>query len=289
MPRCAPYLIPVCCALLLQWLPLPALADPKLVIYPGDAPRYAEYIELLRTALDRTSTDYGPYVLKPADQDMNEARFLVEARSGTLINVVWSATSIEKEKTLLPVRIPLEKGLLGYRIGLIRAGSQARFDQVKTAQDLLPFEFGLGPGWGDIDVYQAAGFKVQLAPYEELFAMTAFGRFDYFSRGVNEVFAEFDVRQSQTPNLEIEQGILLHYPYPFYFFVTPTDPKLAERIERGLQRMLADGSFDLIFHKYNNAAIKRANFSKRRLIELPNRNLPPQTPLRDARLWYRPR
>ncbi|MFZ5841381.1 MAG: amino acid ABC transporter substrate-binding protein [Pseudomonadota bacterium] len=262
--------------------------SPKLVIYPGDSPRYAEYIELLRTALDRTRKDYGEYRLQPAAQEMNESRFLIEARTGERINLVWSATSIEKEKTLIPVRIPLGKGLLGFRIGIIRAGNQQRFDNVETVADLQQFEFGLGHGWGDVGIYKAAGLRVQLAPYEDLFSMTAMGRFDYFSRGVNEIFSELEAQKSKTPTLTIEQRLLLHYPYPFYFFVTPTDPDLAKRIENGLERMLSDGSFDEIFYKHNSRAIKLANMGKRRIIELKNPTLPPETPLSDKRLWYKP-
>ena len=39
------------------------------------------------------------------------------------------------------------------------------------------------------------------------------------------------------PDMYIETGLALHVPLPVYFFVTPTKPKLAERIELGLRQI----------------------------------------------------
>lgn len=269
-------------------LNLHAATPPVEVIYPDDHPRYAEYIEILKTALDKTVPEYGAYVMHTAEIKMNETRFLAEAHLGKRVNVVWSATSDEKEKQLLPIRIPLSKGLLGYRIALIRAAQQKKLDSVHNLDDLRQLKFGLGPGWGDVSVYKAAGLPVLIAEYEDLFKMLSFGRFDLFSRGVNEIFSEYQAQKGNLPNLAIEQHLLLYYPYPFYLFVSPQTPALAERIERGMRIMLDDGSFDAIFRKHNRVAIQQADMKHRRIINISNKLLPSKTPLSDARLWYKP-
>ena len=111
---------------------------------------------------------------------------------------------------------------------------------------------------------------------------------DIFSRGVNEIFPEFEKYAAANPNITIEKNMLLYYPYPFYFFVTPSDPELAKRIETGLRQMIKDGSYDAIFWKYNGKVLARARMKERRIIRLKNPNVPPRTPLDDPQLWYMP-
>lgn len=117
-----------------------------IVIYPGDEFRFAEYLETLRTALDKTIASHGPYVLKPASVSMNEDRYLAEARSGKLVNVVWSAATRDNERNLLPVRIPLGKGILGYRIALIHKDNQHMLGQIKSLDDLRNIASALAGG-----------------------------------------------------------------------------------------------------------------------------------------------
>lgn len=261
---------------------------PQAVLYPDDSPRYAEYIDLLRAALDATLATDGPYTLESSGLVMNEARFFEEAARGRGVNVVWGATDAAREKALLPIRIPLSRGLLGYRLFLIRKGDQGRFDQVRTAADLRAFSFGLGFAWGDIPIYQAAGFTVQTSLYDQLFPMLAGGRFDILSRGVNEIFDEFARFSGAEPGLAIEQHLALHYPYPFYFFVSPAQPQLAARIDKGLRTLVRDGRFERIFLRHNQSNIGQARLGERHVIELANPGLPAGTPLGDPRLWFRP-
>lgn len=257
------------------------------VIYPSSNPRFAEYIEILRTALEKSSALYGPYTLRPSAEEMNESRYFIEVISGKNVNVVWGATSIERETHAIPIKIPLAKGLLGYRIGLIHSDLQSRFSQVKTSKELSNFIFGLGIGWGEVPIYRAAGFQVVESNYGNLFKMLNAGRIDYLSRGINEIWGEFEFYSQDNPNISIENTLLLHSIFPYYFFVTPKDKKLAERIEFGMRQMLKDGSYDAIFLKYNKEAINRAQLDKRRIIEIINPNLPPDTP-KDPELWYSP-
>lgn len=276
------------CALALLGLSLPQRASAQEVVYVSDAPRFAEYIELLRTAMERTVSSHGPYTLRPARIDMSETRYLMEARSGELVNVVWSAASREKETQLLPIRIPLGKGLLGYRIAFTAQSQRDAFEQVRTIEDLRHYRFCLGIGWGDVAIYKAAGLPLTLSSYEALFRMTERRHCDLYSRGINEVFDEYERMLPLHPGLAIEPSLLLHYTYPYYFFVSPRHPELAARLEAGLRVMLSDGSFDNIFWKHNATAIQRAGMAQRRVIELPNPDLTPATPLDEARLWYRP-
>lgn len=265
-----------------------AYAAPVSVVYPSDHPRFAEYIEILRAALDRTVSSDGPYAMKCLGVPMEESRYFFTAETTHDVNVVWGAATEERERKLIAIRIPLSKGLLGYRIGLIHSDLQPRFDAVKELRDLKPFTFGLGFGWGEVSIYTNAGFRVVQNRYEHIFRLINEGGIDYFSRGIGEIWGEFGMYSKDNPRISIERSILLHSRYPYYFFVSPGDKNLAARIEKGMRMMIADGSFDRIFWKHNGEAIAKSRMNRRRIIEIPNPDLPSDTPS-DPSLWYRPR
>lgn len=270
-----------------------ASADGVRVIYPAfesaSDTRFRDLVEILDTALKKTIPEFGPYVLVPSITAMTEARYLNEIASGEgSVNIVWSSTSVEREEQLLPIRIPLRKGLLGFRIALISRDKQPLIDQVKTVDDLKKLTVGQGLGWGDVKLYEENGITVMKSQYDNLFRMAGQGRFDLFPRGIGEIFPEYETRAASSPGLVIEKNLLIYYPWPYYFFFNRNDLRLKERVEAGLHKMMKDGSFDAIFKKYNGQAIERAELKRRRIIRIENPMLPKETPLNDPTLWFDP-
>lgn len=266
-------------------------AEMRVVTYPGfevaGDTRFLPYVELLQEALKRTEGKYGPARAMPTALAMTEARYLKELETGS-VDVIWSSATEEREQQFLPVRIPLDKGLLGYRVSLIAQDHQAAIDQVKGLVDLRKLIIGQGLGWGDVALYRANGIRVSEARYESLFTMVSNGRFDLFPRGIGEAFGEFDKFSSTNPKLAIEKNLAFYYPWPYYFFFNRKNAALAGRVEEGLRLMIKDGSFDALFQKHYGEAIKRANLGGRRMIRLDNPSLPKATPLQDTGLWYTP-
>jgi len=262
------------------------------VVYPANESesdqRFNDLHEILQAALEKTIPEYGPYELKPSARVMTEARYLAELRDGKLVNVAWSSTSNEKEAELLPLRIPLRKGILGYRIALIAKDNQAKIDEVKTLTELRKLSIGQGIGWGDVTLYLHNGINVYTSNYDLLFKMVSAGRFDLFPRGISEIFSEFNIYSKDNPNLAIEKNLLIYYPWPYYFFFNKKDAALMKRVDVGIHIMMHDGSFDAIFRKYNNKAIEQANLKGRRVIKIENNLLPKETPLDDTSLWFDP-
>ena len=281
--------------LLATWLTAfqPSLASETAVVYPRFASesdtRYNDIVEFLQTALEKTKAEYGPYTLNPSEVLMNELRYVEEVKSGEIINVIWRSTSPEMEKELIPIRICLRKGLLGYRIFLIRKEDQPRFAHIKTLKELKKLSVGQGADWGDVKVFEANHFIIRTgSSYEGLFQMLIDQRFDFFSRGIGEAFNEYEQRKFRFPDLAVENTICLYYPWPYYLFVGKKNAKLAERIEKGLNLMISDGTFDKIFLKYNKASIEKAHLKGRRLLKIQNPMLTPETPLNRKELWYVP-
>lgn len=263
------------------------------VVYPAfeseTDSRYSDLLEILKTALDKTVAEYGPYTLQPSRSGMNEARSFAElGNPAGMVTIAWGGTSVRREQEYRVVRIPLRKGILGYRVALIATQRQADMDRIRNPGDLRKVRIGQGIGWGDVAIYEANGIRVDTAGYESLFTMVAANRIDLFPRGINEVFNEYAARRRAIPNLAVEKNLLIYYPWPYYFFFHKTNTALAKRVEAGIRKMRKDGSFDAIFMKYNRSSIIKANLKNRRIIRIQNPTLPKETPLADASLWFDP-
>ncbi|WP_317682342.1 hypothetical protein [Terasakiella sp. A23] len=243
---------------------------------------------VLKEILNRTEEKYGATDVKRYPHPISRARALRELIEGNIC-VFSTATRPEWEEKLIPVRIPIRKGILGYKLLLINATQQDLFSRVNTANELMKLRVGGGAQWSSTLALRSQGFNViGSVEYEPLFAMLQAGRFDFFPRGVNEIFQEYEGRKTQFPSMAIEQEIALYLPQPTYFFVSPRKLELAKRIEEGLMLLREDGTLSKLFFDFHGDAIKRANLANRRIIPIENINLSPETPLNQKDLWYQP-
>ena len=254
------------------------------VIYPQQEKRMAQhtgyYFELLQVALELTKTKYGAYTLTYSEYAMNQARSELElSTKNGRIDISVFAWTPERDEKFYYVKIPIDRGLLGYRLLLIRSADQEKFNAVRTLEDLRHFRFGLLSFWSDVTVLRNNGLEVVAGnTFDGLFKMLDLGNFDAFSRDINEVQREFEENKKALPGLAIESGLLLHYPSARYFFVrkTPAGQQLSERLEAGLEMMKKDGSLDALFVKHRGNEIAKLKLNDRRVIELVNPILPPE-------------
>ncbi|MBN2426871.1 MAG: transporter substrate-binding domain-containing protein [Deltaproteobacteria bacterium] len=263
------------------------------VIYPrfqsNKDTRDLDAVELLETALQKTLEQYGPFVCKPSELSMKEERYRNQVKEGKWVNVIWSSVTKELEDELIPIRIPIRKGLLGYRIFLINKNNKNKFAAIQNIEELKQLSLIQGRDWNDIKIFRQMGFYVMpISSYENMFKLINSGRYDYFSRGAYEALTEYEARHEELPNLFVEEKLLLFYPWPKYFFVSRKFPKLAERIEAGLNIMIQDGSFDEIFKKYHQHTIQKANLKNRKLFKIKNPLLPETAPVSRKELWFNP-
>jgi Bacterial extracellular solute-binding proteins, family 3 len=251
--------------------------------------RYLYHWEILRTALEKTSAKWGPYRMVPSER-MTEQRQTFELKNKTgKLTVMYLSTTPDFERNLVPIHIPVDKNLGGYCVFLIRKGEQPRFDAVKSLDDLHKFSYGLGLGWIDVDILKASRFNVVTgSDYEGLFAMLANKRFDVFLRAAVEVLDEFERHKDK--DLDIENGIVFYYRLPMYFWFPKTEEgrRLAARAEEGMRMMIADGTYDKIFDRYQRSKIERLRLKERRIFRIDNPFVGPETPVADKRLWFDP-
>jgi len=261
-----------------------AWAAPCTIHYFQHDSRYAYRTALLQLVLDKT-LDEGRCVLSPQFTTVTQDRGLALLQEGR-IDVVSVPTTLQRERDLRPVRFDILRGLLGYRVLLIRKQQQADFAAVQTPEELRRFRLGFGSQWADLPLLQYNGFNVIAAPqYESLFGMLVRERFDAFPRGLNEAWQELSERQTDFPDLMVEPTLALNYPWPVYFFVRQGNQPLAERLQRGLMKAEADGSMHQLFMRHHGHLLQQANLTKRRLFQLVNPALPPGTPKTDTSWW----
>jgi ABC-type amino acid transport substrate-binding protein len=208
-----------------------------------------------------------------------------------LINTMVLDSTAELERDLIAVKVPVDKGMLGYRVFLIRAEDQPRFSAVRTIDDLRKFTMGQGSDWSDVAIYKSAGFNVVGATrYASLFDMLMHGRFDAFGRGVAEVVDELAAHQKKYPDMAIEQTTLLYYPMAVYFWFPKTsEGKLhAKRVTEGMAMIAKNGTFDRIFKEQYGPLLSQLQIKKRRIFRIPNPTMPPNQPFEAPSLWFDP-
>lgn len=238
-------------------------------------------IQLLELALKKAEVNFE---MRADVRAMPQSVAIKRLAAGLNVNVVWSMTTREREEQLLPVRIPIDKGLFGYRIAFVSNKNPHLLAKIKTLQDLHALTAGQGHDWPDTEILRANSLKVNTtSSHHNLFPMMSAGRFDYFPRSVLEIWDEVAMPGAQ--DAVVDDSLLIYYPVAVYFFVNKGDKALAQVLEKGLNRAIADGSFDALYYERFGAVLKRARLHERTAIGLNNPLLPPETPLSRKSLW----
>ncbi len=245
--------------------------------------------QILRLVLNKTKEKYGDFTLKEYGEPIQQSRVINSIAKGRIFRVIATMTSPQREQKIWPIRIPLYKGLLGYRIFIIREEDQALFSTISTVEELKKLIAIQGHDWPDSEILEANDFTLQRSPnYQGIFQMLRLQRADYFPRGVHEPWSE--VERHRDKKLAVEKHLLIRYDAPLYFFVRYGDEMLHERIKEGLLMAIEDGSFDALF--YNHPEVKYifkcARISSRKIFRIPNPTLSPETPVGKKQWWYSP-
>jgi hypothetical protein len=265
-----------------------AVAGSIVVVYPraedqSDA-RAIYPVKVLEMALRHVGKDY---VVKPSDVAMLQGRALTQLRVNKNIDVLWTVPSAAREGGLVRIPIPLDKGLIGWRLLLLKRQNLEEFAHLRLPDELQARIAGQGHDWPDTEILRTNGYKVDgVVGYESLFKTLALGSIDYFPRSVMEIWAEVDSHKAQ--GIVIEPTIVLHYPSAFYFYVNKSNVVLAVDIEAGMEKIIADGTLDKLFHQTFDSSLNKAKLQTRRVVELRNPLFPNDPSAHRAELWFHP-
>jgi hypothetical protein len=274
--------------LLLAALAQPLWASAEVVVHyprpeaePDVRSQYAQ--RLLELVLQRA---YTTYRLELHPIRMQQGRAIVRLMNDQGIEVLSTVTSVEREQELLPIRIPIDKGLIGWRLLLINREQAPKFASITSLASLKQLTAGQGSDWPDVAIMRANGLSVYdgTSNYVSLFSMLERERIDYFPRAVTEIWSEAEQYRQR---LMVEPSVVLRYPSAMYFFVRKGNVQLATDIREGLEKMIADGSFEKLFQERFGATIARSGLKERRILDLSNPLKPSRMPLDRKNLWYR--
>ena len=244
------------------------------IIYPQIRPGRDVHAAFALATLDLAmKAANASYSARQIELVMERGRALAELANGTTINLHWTSMDAQAERGLNVVHIPIHRGLIGYRVFLIRQDRQPDFDRIETLDDLRSMTGVQGLGWIDTEIMRNAGLAVQTtSSYETIFKMVEGRRVDYFPRGVIEAYPEVESRKETEPSLAVENRLLLAYRSDFLFYVSPNQERLAATIARGFAAAWRDGSYLKLFntHPYIQNALKRTNLARRKIIRLDN-------------------
>lgn len=248
---------------------------------------YVHAEKLLELALSLSSNGQEKIIVRRnISASQNEALKIIEQNQG--LDVYWVGTSIDREKKLLPIRIPIYKGLLGFRMSLLHRDTASKFYGLTQADQVFQFQACLGADWPDADIFEANGFKVKRNhEYRGLLHDVIHKRCDFLPLSVSEINAEYKDNKGDYRALRLYNRFIFYYPFPMYFFVNKNNSELAKRIEAGLEMAIDNGDFDLYMKQsqVTRHLFPIDNWINVQYISMKNPLLPSNTDTNNARYW----
>ena len=244
--------------------------------------------ELLKLAMEATVETFGPYELIPFEHKLSFSRRIAFLTAGEKLNVAHFGAFDRHAASLKAVPAPIFRGMLGYRLLIIRKEDEQAFSEVKSLDDLRKsFVAGFSSQWSDMDILTHNNISVVSASSKDhLYRMLNGKRFDFFPRGLSEYENELIELGNRAKNLMVEPTIAIYYPYPVYFFVTPKDKVLADRIKQGLDIILKNGEFQKVFIKYYGETARKVNLYQRKLFVLDSPLQNDSVAIPDRSWWF---
>lgn len=234
------------------------------------------FIQLLSLAINNSNQMYPSREIKVIEYDnFGHEGSLRLIQSGE-IDVVWAGTSVERERQMLPIRIPLMRGLLGYRVSIVHKDNLANFNQ-KGANAFQNETLCQGQYWPDNEILSDHGFYVRaVRSFAQIFKLIDKKRCSFFPRAIFEGYGELKKAQENYPNLAMFDEVILYYPLPYFFFVAKSNKQLAEQIHFGLLSSLNNGSYDELMknHPLTRHLFPLEQWHNKTFVMINNPNIP---------------
>lgn len=279
--------LPLLWALWLAAAPVGLQAAEPLVIRHNffdtkDATQLSYKGEVLALILEKSKALYGPYVLEKKElPGWSQSRAYAELERGNL-DVVASQTSESREKTSIPIRYCLYRGLLGMRVAMGTTEVVRELDRITTWEELKEVTLGQVFDWPDFAIQSDAGLRVlRLPELSSSITRMKMGTFQLMPLGIVEVGPV-----AKRNNLSTISTWAIAYPTAYYFFVSKARPELAERLKYGFEVALKDRSFEQLFASRIGPLVAAAELEKRKIFYIKNPYLPQETPLERKELWH---
>lgn len=232
---------------------------------------------VVELALELTRESHGDYHFEMNHTPFSAGRAEREMRRGEVIDLVsaplWPTTSAD-DPPLITIPIPIARGLMGYRLSVVREEKRAAFETITSKEQLRRFTAGLGRDWQEATTFDHnhlpwyAGTDVA-----QLYTMLERARFDYLPLGSLEARATLD-QMALEDELVIAETPIIYYALPVFLQVSTSRAELAERLETGLQEARDSGRLDALFDEHYGELVEQLARKNPQVIELENPDLP---------------
>lgn len=232
--------------------------------------------QVLNAILEATEAEWGAWEIEETLEEYpGNQESLVFLEKGHDLFVTIAGNQKFKEGDMIVIPHLLTKNLLGYRVPIIREEDAGIFAGISGSEELQKLDHGIPETWSDATIFRHNGYNVvEEGNFDDIFDRLQNKRFDYSTFGANEVLGVYENRASKREGLIIDQNILLFYPFPLVFYVNPNLPKMAERIEQGMQSIITSGKLDAIFNAHYGKITAQLNLNSRRIFVLDNPMIP---------------
>lgn len=217
-------------------------------------------------------------VLEKAPQ-ASELRSLHEAQSGRIHVALLPPTperlALYAAGKIRMIPIPIERGLLGWRIGFIHKDHQHKTERIKSLEDLQALTFGQGVDWLDTKIYRQSNIttrEIQAWRNGEFINQIRTGIIDVFPMGIDESINYYLPRFQQAhPEITLDQHLLIRYPWFRFVWVTAdsSGDELYEALQTGFDVIAQNGEFESLWLKHRQPS-KTSHRQDRVEIELNN-------------------
>ncbi|MGL1959338.1 MAG: hypothetical protein OCD00_18775 [Colwellia sp.] len=268
-------------------------SDIPVLVFPpksdSKAPEKDYIFQLIQLVLKKSANKFGPCEAKLLDHKLPLKRTEMYLQKDHLLHAAAFTVTEARNKIFLPVKVPISKGLMGYRLLMIHKKNIDMYTKVNSLSDLANFMAGQGIGWADVKILESNNLPVlTTGSIKTLIDMLTYSRFDYFPRGALQITTEITAYQNKP--VTIEPRLLLRYPSMTALYVNSNNADLVQRLEYGLKEAFKDGSFDEFFYNHPSSikALLNLELNKRKILDMCNPILPDWVPINKAEYWLEP-
>ncbi len=233
--------------------------------------------------------------LVPFEGSSSQPRKEFQLRNGEF-DVDWFGAAQTDELRVEPVRYPILRGLLGYRVFITNRKQAAKLTKQTPLTVLQALHVVQGEGWGDVAFLRKGGFHQvkTLSSFENLFKMVELERADVFPRSIIEPFSELAKRchlnaqfECENRNLLVDPHVMVAYKFPLFFFVSPQRPDVRYLLENAFREHYDKFEQFFLAHPLVKEAMTR--MQGRTLYFIDNTEaLSSKTQALPARYWFTP-
>jgi hypothetical protein len=238
--------------------------------------RQAYELALLDGCLRATQVESGSYSLLLDNNDYPEPQDegnIFASGCDVIVTVAGNVKFRTKQKIV--INQPLAKGLLGYRLLIVRNESLPMLQNLRESKELQALSVGVPATWADAELFRQNHFNVvEKGTLDDIFIRLRDKEFDFVALGANEIEEVFARHVEAFDDMSIETSMMIYYPFPLVFYVNPNNPALALRLETGLLTIMQNGQYETLFRKHHGDVVGRLNLKKRKIFSLQNALLP---------------